>query len=382
MENNEHRKASSAIIESLAKILHEKIGIPVYVMDPIICESLLEYCKENREISDKFTERELRDEVSYFISKITLFDKPKNEDELEKKFNIFMEGLKKEKEYEAYLLLRDLLDFPVGLKIGALEIVDEVKDKKEVLSHIEYLKKKDLVYTEGRSWGLVKFNSFRTQGVSEKLYDILELPFGILSLVMDFDLDVKDACGAIYSKEGRIYLLSPNTQPRGWTKYLEKAHKKYFDLISDVCNKNKKSKLEQKIVQSIRIYWLSRISEKIEIRFLLTMSSLESLLLTKYDRDYIGLKLSEKAAFLLERDLDKRIALYKIMKKYYEKRSDLIHSGQSNINEIDERTLNSIYQSLVFNLLELGRKYSKMEQKSHEKDEAGIEDYINEMKFA
>lgn len=386
MEEKERKeksiKAGEALKEDLAKMLHEKLGIPVFLADSKKVESVFECVKKIPNIENKFTESELREEVNSFLFKISILDKPKNRIELEKRIKKFVEELEKEKVYEAYLLLRDLIGLPIGLKIGPLEIVNEVKNKKKLLNHIDYLRKKSLVYTEGRSWGYVKFKSYKIQRVSEYLYDLLELPFGILSLIMGMDLDVRDACGLIYSEIGHIYYLMPKSQPRGWARYLDKAHKRDFDLLTKVTHKAKRNTLEDKIIQSIKLYWLSRMSEKIETRFLLTISSLESLLLTKNDRDYIGLKLSEKTTFLLEDNIDKRISLFKRMKKYYEKRSRLIHSGKSDINRTDERTIASIYRVLVFKLLELGQKYKKMEQKSHSRDQEGIEDYINGMKFA
>jgi len=375
-------RAGEALKEGLAKMLHEKLGVPVYLADSKKIESFLEIVKKIPNIEDNYTDSELREEAGSFLFKISILDKPKNQIELKKRTKKFVEELEKKKVYEAYLLLRDLIGLPIGLKIGPLEIVHEVKDKKELLNHIDYLRKKSLVYTEGRSWGYVKFKSYKIQRASGYLYDLLELPFGILSLIMGYDLDVRDACGLIYSDIGRIHYLMPKSQPRGWAKYLDKVHKNYFDLLTKITHKAKRNTIKDKIIQSIKLYWLSRMSEKIETRFLLTISSLESLLLTKNDRDYIGMKLSEKTAFLLEDDINKRIALYKRMKKYYQKRSNLIHSGKSDINNTDERTVKSIYDALVFKLLEIGKKYRKMEQKSHSRDQEGIEDYINKMKFA
>ena len=112
------------------------------------------------------------------------------------------------------------------------------------------------------------------------------------------------------------------------------------------------------------------------------ISALESLLLTKNDRDYLGKKLAEKTSFLLEKNYDKRIELYKLMEKYYGKRSNLMHSGTTKIDDVDERNIEYILTNLIYKLTELTTKYDKMEQKSSNRDKEGVEDFINKLKFS
>ena len=94
------------------------------------------------------------------------------------------------------------------------------------------------------------------------------------------------------------------------------------------------------------------------------------------------MKLAEKTSFLLEDNKDRRITLFKAMKKFYAKRSDLVHKGQNTINEKDERETESIFTALVFKLLDLTAEYGKMEQKSHASDKPGVEDYVDALRFA
>ena len=112
------------------------------------------------------------------------------------------------------------------------------------------------------------------------------------------------------------------------------------------------------------------------------ISSFESLLLTENDRDYLGKKLSEKVSFLIESEYQRRIDLYRLMKKLYGQRSALIHRGNLKISDTDVRNLENTFKAVVFQILALSKKYTKMEQKSHNKDKEGIEDYINKLKFS
>ena len=70
------------------------------------------------------------------------------------------------------------------------------------------------------------------------------------------------------------------------------------------------------------------------------------------------------------------------MKKYYGKRSSLVHNGENTIDGEDSKTVENIFRSLILKLLDLSNTYNKMDQKSHEKDEEGVEDYLNSLKFS
>jgi hypothetical protein len=69
------------------------------------------------------------------------------------------------------------------------------------------------------------------------------------------------------------------------------------------------------------------------------------------------------------------------MKKFYRKRSDLVHKGIKNITDIDIVILEADFNFLVYRLIRMTSKYNKMEEKSHEKDKEGIDDYIKKLKF-
>lgn len=249
---------------------------------------------------------------------------------------------------------------------------------------MKYLEEKKNFIFKNCSWAKVSFKSHRTIGANESLYDKLALSYSILSIIMNWNLDVKRTIGAIYHPNGTIQFLSPQDHFVGYSHYRGDIFGKYLDIFSIITQKKNPTRLEKKILQAIHIFGLSRLTRKTEIRFLLLISAFESLLLTSNDRDYLGKKLSEKTAFLLEDNLDKRLKLYLLMKKYYGKRSSLVHGGKSKIDEEYERTANLIFESLIFKLLELTKQYDKMEQKNPNKsgDKDGVEDLINKLKFS
>lgn len=129
----------------------------------------------------------------------------------------------------------------------------------------------------------------------------------------------------------------------------------------------------------------------LNIRFMLCVISLEALLISKDDRDYLGWKLSEKVSFLLgtsefwmrtyhkigfdhifpyhvqipntviKKVSDNRRSLNYKMRKLYNKRSGFAHGGKSNKEQItgeDYTLAYTIVRLTIFQMLNLLRVYT------------------------
>lgn len=379
-ENIDHDALT--IQNEIAESISEKLNMPVIKINPTIKRDLYDILKQETDILKKYSASELQEEISNFV--INLHVEPaKDEEDTEKRITEFLKSLEKEKKYEAFMILPSVIDLPIGTKIGKLVIVEqkEIKDK-HLVEFIEYHKKRKRIYLDGRSQARITFTTYRSVNVSEVLYKTLELPFAILSLILNTDLSARDCIGSIKSLDiPTTFFLEPQKETLGWSRYNRRYHEKYFEQLSKITLVQKQTALQKKILQAVQIYGLSRFSQKKEIRFLFLISSFESLLLTKSDRDYLGMKLSEKTSFILEDNYEKRIKLYKQMKKYYSKRSKLVHEGKTQISNVEIRNLNNVFRKTVFKLLELSTTYTKMEQREKSTKPEGIEDLINQLKF-
>lgn len=135
-------------------------------------------------------------------------------------------------------------------------------------------------------------------------------------------------------------------------------------------------------MRSIRIVGLVRASKQPQIKLLFNIAALESLLLTKNDRDYLGNKLAEKTAFLLGKDFEQRMKIFRDIKKLYSKRSALIHGGkEQDISIRDERQSEMYVKEVIFKLAELYKQYKEIEGKSKSSQSEGLEDLFNSLKF-
>lgn len=163
-------------------------------------------------------------------------------------------------------------------------------------------------------------------------------------------------------------------------KYQSRFDKKNSEL-TDIITKPKPTTIERKIKNSLRIFGIQTSITNEQVRFVLLVTCLESLLLTQFDRDYLGWRLAEKTAFLLRKNR-KKVNDY--IKLAYKKRSAFIHEktrkGKSEIiTKDDVYTMEGIVASTLRKLMEF-RKRGYVEIRKT-KDVKNVDEYIEEMKF-
>jgi hypothetical protein len=187
---------------------------------------------------------------------------------------------------------------------------------------------------------------------------------------MNASIDPREMIGAIYSPNGSITLIGNKIE--NFFNYSEDLHGFALTILSDISSKPNPSKLEKKILRGIEIFGLSQSTQNKDIRFIILISALETILLTKTDKDYLSLKLAEKSAFIIEEEGLDRLRIYKLVKGLYGKRSGLVHEGNRDIEVRDLDKLEDLIRTVIFHLILLSQTYSQMEE---------IEDLILKRKF-
>ena len=160
------------------------------------------------------------------------------------------------------------------------------------------------------------------------------------------------------------------------------------EINTIIAKGNEITDLEARILNAIEIFGMIDDSTPLHVRFMLCILSLEGLLLSKRDKDYLRWKLSEKIAFLIGdskewfirfyklEDADEsvltkqyalkglseaRIALTKKVQELYDKRSGFTHRGISKKKEENEIVYDDyeqiwfILRSCISGLLQLQR---------------------------
>ncbi len=157
------------------------------------------------------------------------------------------------------------------------------------------------------------------------------------------------------------------------------------NILTAIFVNSNPNEIELKIRNALRIYRLQQTVADDQVRFLLLVTCLESLLMTKSDRDYILWRLAEKVTFILsetERDVSMQ-ETNSFIKEAYNKRSAFVH-GSANIDEIitfsDTVRLDVFVYELVWSIIDnfLGKGYTKIQKT---KDKKSIDEYIEQRKF-
>jgi len=166
----------------------------------------------------------------------------------------------------------------------------------------------------------------------------------------------------------------------GSASYVEKFGKMISEL-TDIITKSKPTTIERKIKNTVRIFGIQTSITSLEVRFVLLVTCLESLLLTESDRDYILWKLAEKTAFLIGKN---RKTINDFVKSAYKKRSAFIHEKTKKkkeeiITETDVFNMESVVFSVFRKLMEFReRGYAEIQKKPNFQS---IDEHIEEIKF-
>jgi len=195
--------------------------------------------------------------------------------------------------------------------------------------------------------GLFKaYDSSRT--IAEKSLDILRLVYNNPFKLVDSVYVAAD--GNIGSE---TYYMETNESP----SLCRDEYKKYILDLTEIFLKAEKdtTRIEKKLRNVLKIYGIKTSTTDYKVQFILMLTCLECLLLTKNEKDYINWKLAEKAAFLSK---DKRYEINEFLKLSYNKRSIFIHGEEvskedENITLKDVHELEKIFFEIYLKILEL-----------------------------
>jgi hypothetical protein len=333
-----------------------------------LINAILEDLLKDSDIRKKISKGELKEEIRLFLFKLGI-EGDQTRENVYQKTSQFIEYLKQTIEYKAAFIIPGIFSLPLGTTFGNFTIVNPSTDdaiKDHIISQLGDLER----YYETFGWAELKFTTYRTARLNEILIKELERPLSIVSILMNAQIDPRDMIGAIYSPNGSITFIG--NKKENFFNYSEELYGLGRAILSDISSKSNPSNLERKILRGIEIFGISQTTQNNDIRFIMLISALETILLTNDDKDYLGLKLAEKSAFLIEDEGPKRLKIYKLVKGLYGKRSKLVHEGNRDIEMRDLELLEDLIRVVISRLIGLSQTYSQMNE---------IEDLILRRKF-
>jgi len=307
----------------------------------------------------------------------------------------FVEFVKKrllsEKGYHMYFPLYGVCDFPDGYKLGHAtlyiyySIPEPVQKYFDSEWKFQFEKSRQQVtlekYLEEKhvtSFLHVSVKAHGSRKAGQKATELADESVHILRSIYDRDFLVSDYA---YITEGEKYTGGLSRGKIGWIAYSNRLDA-IISKLTNILTKRDPSDIENRLINAIRLFGVGTEATRPEVRYTLLTTGLEGLLMVQNDRDYLGLKLSEKVTFLLEKEPEKRAKLFKVIKDAYARRSDFVHQNPDYepITDEDVRELRNIFIKVFNKLLELRDDgYTQIQKREGAKT---VDRLVEDLKFS
>ncbi len=370
MKEKEIKVKTRELVKNLSHRIELATGIVPLIIDEKSTVRIFRLLKKDKKLGTVLSQEELFDEASFLSSLITV--KKLNPLQRKEAIKKRIEELKSAKEYIGYVLLDGLHDLPLGTKIGNLEIID----KQSLGDQFKYFNNQTEKFgaDTNSSFAKITFKAHRMIGAEKILVDELELPFAILSLIFEFEMNPRNISAILWYPNNWPQYLEPYSKRSGWVVFKDAVHQKPLELLSKISTSKSKNELQKRIIRSLKIFGISRATNITELRFIPIIAAIEALLLQETDRETLGMKFAQKITVILGKNFSNyrtRYLAFKEYKKLYVLRSKFIHDGK-NIDKHSLELLNNIFYSLII-------KISGLSNKLHCIDD--LDNFINEKLF-
>ncbi len=267
------------------------------------------------------------------------------------------ESLLTERAYTGVFPLYDAYNFPDGLSLGHghFTVFDHLPD--EVKEELTWIWKRDFRRHPG---------AFRSEGdylKDRKSAAFIEVevranaPGKALELATEATDDSLNVLRGLFGRDFPLTTRLAYSLPQvvghrpgeGGLVVYKDIFRSFIERNSQILTKADASDIEKRLRTGLRLWGLGVTTKRPEVRFILLMSGLEAMLLGPDDRDFLGHRLSEKVAFLLEDTTDRRIRMYRRVKRLYAKRSAFVHRG-ANISEYETEDVKEVSQRITSRL--------------------------------
>lgn len=300
----------------------------------------------------------------------------------------------------------NLSGFPEGFKIGLCEVCSFSDLPSVVRKSIQSEKKQRLtrkldhyekyLATQVSAIGEEKAIHEATARANQA-FNMLQCFFWNRRLALDFPPERPCYWRVDHSNE--IGISYGTRHPNPYEYQYSVAMAKYARILNSLVRESRKDEIAKRCLAAIDVYGMANTSSQIELRFLLLVIAIESLVV---DTEPITSTLRERITFLLgdspiwmreflhkqrvrlsERKrnrIESRIALDKLMKEIYSKRSAFAHAGKKD--QITVRDLNSVSQIFEQLLRVILNLYDKRRVTRLAGDGDSLDSYITRQKYS
>jgi len=353
-------------------------------------------------INKNFTISYIEKKIQQLIVKILKRDEKERLNDLDAEISKFREIIKKDIKKWTFIVPIINLKIVKPLTIGEVTFVNFSEEHSSIKDH--YFKilakskspKKVIDEVKGHYANMFQFlNRFSCAKVSlegestkaiELCFRLVERTLDVFRLYAPLDIYSSKAyigiLGDLVTTKTTILVYndsnsSSHHEARGFllpfeidAKFIKVTEKNGLLKISDILSRPRND-FENSIITAI--HWFGKAIKNVEDkdRFIYFFIALETLLIKDKNESIINC-LSERTAFLFEKERDRRIDISRLMKDLYETRSKIVHSGLDEVPPKDMKQMHLITQQVLLTLIN-GENYS------HRSD---FFKYLDELKYS
>lgn len=297
------------------------------------------------------------------------------------------------KTYDFYFPVYCLYGFPNGFKLGYSTAIDFDSMPPEMREYFSFLWEHRFTIdneshrTKDEYINLKKRSTFvhlivKANGDSkaiEKAMSLAEDALHIIRFLYQINFNIIDIRYKIRENKNEGGMEGIAVLPFVGYANFDKFLEEHIPILTDIFIKSNPNEIEKKIRNAVRIFGIQTSVTNDQVRFVLLVTCLESLLMTASDRDYILWKLAEKAAFVSGGN---RREINGYIRSAYGKRSAFVHGSTSKdwlVTRGDINIAEGLAVRLVWKLIDFMKKgYTSIQKQNNAKS---IDEYIEETKF-
>ncbi|NWG36125.1 HEPN domain-containing protein [Nitrososphaera sp.] len=210
----------------------------------------------------------------------------------------------------------------------------------------------------------------------EQALDLLRIVHGTSFKINDFCF-VVDKSSEVFHRLPIMELLEEKA-----SVLYSSGSDSFICTLNDIMIAQSPTELEQKIKNAVHLFAVATSVSYPEVKFVILCSAMEAMLLSSGDKDYLGWKLAERAAFLLEPKA-KRESTAKEVADLYNMRSRFVHQDAKDepITSADYSSIENVMLNVLLRLIEMRKRgYTRVSKCKNA--QLSIADYVDMVKYS
>lgn len=241
MDRSELAKQISAAIKAR---IEGEVGIPVYRTSSELVSEVETWALNYPEVEKHYERNSLKREIEFYLGSPAIHFAKTPEQALER-IESFVEGLRRQKSFEALVILPGIYDLPTSTRLADLEIIEIPQLKDQEREYLERLSERENVVWKDATCGRICFKSYTTLNAGALLLEKLEMPISLLAFILDIDYEPRNCIGIVTSDTNFTVYLDPIESNLLRYNFYERVAGELYTNLAEISQEKKPKQLKQ-----------------------------------------------------------------------------------------------------------------------------------------